>query len=289
VNGLCKGTRTPFAKAFTMTPVREHPLTALAGLCSTIRTALDLDAALAEVLRTLARTTAMQQAAVILAGEDGADPRFAALRASWGLPEGQAGAVGLGAAAHGRVIHAARAFVVRDLLAGPLFVDELPNRGPDKGEIFFMGVPIVLHGQAEGVLTADRLFAEEVSFKQDIRVMNVVAALIAQLIALNRQAQELEARVQQLSIMLEGGSADCDDLPPSARRSGRQEPQRPPGLVLLKDIEKHEVVAALERNGWVQSRAARELGITLRQMGYRVKKFGLASLVAERRRQAKAR
>jgi Nif-specific regulatory protein len=35
------------------------------------------------------------------------------------------------------------------------------------------------------------------------------------------------------------------------------------------------VESALIRNGWVQSRAARELGLTQRQLGYRMKKFDL--------------
>ena len=48
--------------------------------------------------------------------------------------------------------------------------------------------------------------------------------------------------------------------------------QRP---VSLEDIERQEVKSALQRNGWVQARAARELGLTQRQMGYRMKKFKL--------------
>jgi Nif-specific regulatory protein len=51
----------------------------------------------------------------------------------------------------------------------------------------------------------------------------------------------------------------------------------------LQEIERREVVSALERHNWVQSRAARELGITLRQMGYRIKKFDLENLLRERR------
>ena len=43
----------------------------------------------------------------------------------------------------------------------------------------------------------------------------------------------------------------------------------------LRDLEREEIEAALRRNGWVQVRAARELGLTERQMGYRIKKFGL--------------
>ena len=40
-------------------------------------------------------------------------------------------------------------------------------------------------------------------------------------------------------------------------------------------MERQQVVSALERHGWVQSRAARELGLTLRQIGYRIRKYGL--------------
>lgn len=43
----------------------------------------------------------------------------------------------------------------------------------------------------------------------------------------------------------------------------------------LRDMERQEIEAALRRNGWVQARAARALGLTQRQMGYRIKKFNL--------------
>jgi Nif-specific regulatory protein len=43
----------------------------------------------------------------------------------------------------------------------------------------------------------------------------------------------------------------------------------------LKDLERQEIIASLRRHGWVQARAARELGLTQRQIGYRIKKFKL--------------
>ncbi len=39
--------------------------------------------------------------------------------------------------------------------------------------------------------------------------------------------------------------------------------------------ERARVLAALERSGWVQAKAARLLGMTVRQLGYRVRKFGI--------------
>ncbi len=44
----------------------------------------------------------------------------------------------------------------------------------------------------------------------------------------------------------------------------------------LEDMERHEVETALKRHGWVQARAARELGLTQRQIGYRIKKYKLS-------------
>jgi len=44
----------------------------------------------------------------------------------------------------------------------------------------------------------------------------------------------------------------------------------------LEDMERREVETALKRHGWVQARAARELGLTQRQIGYKIKKYGLS-------------
>ena len=43
----------------------------------------------------------------------------------------------------------------------------------------------------------------------------------------------------------------------------------------LQDFEKAKIENTMVRHGWVQARAARELGITQRQMGYKLKKYGL--------------
>ncbi|MGC8603103.1 MAG: helix-turn-helix domain-containing protein, partial [Desulfomonilaceae bacterium] len=51
----------------------------------------------------------------------------------------------------------------------------------------------------------------------------------------------------------------------------------------LTEMEKRGIVAALQRNNWIQSHAARDLGITLRQMGYRVKKFGLEDYLKKKK------
>lgn len=43
----------------------------------------------------------------------------------------------------------------------------------------------------------------------------------------------------------------------------------------IKDIEKEEIIHALSECKWIMARAARELGITERMIGYKIKKYGI--------------
>ncbi|MEW6530914.1 MAG: sigma 54-interacting transcriptional regulator [Thermodesulfobacteriota bacterium] len=92
--------------------------------------------------------------------------------------------------------------------------------------------------------------------------------------------RELENLLERLAIIFEGKTIGVGDLAPYLSHVSRQEVDPDEReFEPLKEREKKDVMAALQRNNWIQSRAARELGITLRQMGYRVKKFGLDQLV----------
>ena len=65
-------------------------------------------------------------------------------------------------------------------------------------------------------------------------------------------------------------------LPPAASSTAPLPPSAPPRTrKSLLEIEREQIEAALLRHGWVQARAARELGLTQRQIGYKIKKFNL--------------
>ncbi|MFN2354840.1 MAG: sigma 54-interacting transcriptional regulator, partial [Desulfopila sp.] len=104
--------------------------------------------------------------------------------------------------------------------------------------------------------------------------------------------REMQNLVERMVILAENDRITLSDLPPNISRhesdtgadtgappappeSVDREPAHPIGGRSLSEIEREEVKAALIRNGWVQVRAARELGLTQRQMGYRIKKYGL--------------
>jgi len=43
----------------------------------------------------------------------------------------------------------------------------------------------------------------------------------------------------------------------------------------VEDLEKREILRALEEEGWVRFRAAKKLGITERMFNYRLRKYGM--------------
>lgn len=87
---------------------------------------------------------------------------------------------------------------------------------------------------------------------------------------------ELRVLVSRLAVTAPDDRIDIADIPPEMLAEGERPPVLPEDAAELRDMERQQVLSALTRHGWVQSRAARELGLTLRQIGYRIRKYGLA-------------
>jgi Nif-specific regulatory protein len=49
----------------------------------------------------------------------------------------------------------------------------------------------------------------------------------------------------------------------------------------IEDIEKSSILDALEKTGWNQAKAARMIGLTPRQIGYKMKKYSLSEQIKE--------
>ncbi len=97
--------------------------------------------------------------------------------------------------------------------------------------------------------------------------------------------REMENLMERLAIMSEGTIIQARDLDPYLSFNLNQADPETDSTELdsLQEMERRGVMAALERNNWVQSRAARDIGITLRQMGYRIKKFALENYIKQRK------
>lgn len=114
--------------------------------------------------------------------------------------------------------------------------------------------------------------------------------------------REMQNMVERMVILAESDRLTLDDLPHEVRNFSAHEDMEMVDNVVdkinryplssedtdnriehkdnrrlsLHDIERAEVESALRRNGWIQIMAARELGITQRQIGYRIRKYNLS-------------
>lgn len=104
--------------------------------------------------------------------------------------------------------------------------------------------------------------------------------------------RELENLVERLAILWEGGPIGYSHIlpyishPVTPVAPAGTEPEEALALAdghSLHDMEKRRLILALETNGWIQTRAAKELGITMRQIGYKIKKHRLEDMVRSRR------
>ncbi|MFI5293765.1 MAG: nif-specific transcriptional activator NifA [Thermodesulfovibrionales bacterium] len=89
--------------------------------------------------------------------------------------------------------------------------------------------------------------------------------------------RELENTIERLVVMSSRKVIALSDLPLTIR----DQPIKAARTVLMKnalpaavaDIEKEKIADALKKTGWVQAKAARLLGITPRQIGYKMKRY----------------
>ena len=106
--------------------------------------------------------------------------------------------------------------------------------------------------------------------------------------------RELENAVERLVVLSQGATIEEDDLPlsirsdlpvsshtaglldarptPSARES-LAEGQSLPETV--RGLEKERILRTLRESGGIQTKAAKTLGLTVRQLGYKLKKYGI--------------
>lgn len=170
-------------------------LVALSRITELIGTAVDLDNTLASILGVLGETMKMERATLLLYDRV---RQTLTIKASCGLSEEEEmrGVYRPDEGVCGQIFQSCSPFVVPDINSEPLFLNRTGARSKvRKTTISFLGVPVVVQGKPEGVLTVDRLFGDDVSFEEDIRFLSVLATLIAQFLTLHREIAKKEAKL----------------------------------------------------------------------------------------------
>ena len=146
--------------------------------------ASDLSDNLDTVLEVMAKHTGMMRGVITLLDERHGE---IAIEAAYGVsPEAQSrGRYKIGEGITGKVVENGKPLVIPNVLVEPLFLNRTGTRSR-KEAVSFICVPIKMDGRVIGALSADRLFAESEALEEDMRLLSVLASLVAKAVR-NRQ------------------------------------------------------------------------------------------------------
>lgn len=160
------------------TEVKE--LTALTEISKAITSSLDLQKVMQNILNILHEHLGMERGTLTLLDSQ---TKELAIQVACGLDleEIKRGRYKIGEGITGKVVAAGEPIVVPNVGKEPLFLNKTKARNDvTKGNIAFICVPIKLEDQTVGALSVDRLFQEQISFDEDVRVLTIIASMISQ-------------------------------------------------------------------------------------------------------------
>jgi Nif-specific regulatory protein len=178
-------------------------LSALLEVSKVLNSSFDLEKNLSKTMRAIADFLEMERGSVFLL-----DPNSKELRivAAHGLTKEQIqrGKYRIGEGIVGRVLEKGSPLVIPNVGAEPLFLNKTGSRIKKTG-ISFLCVPITFKGDSIGVLSADRIFKDrDITVDEDIRVLEIIASIIAQYIILWKHYKETEQEREILKLQLKG-------------------------------------------------------------------------------------
>lgn len=178
-------------------------LSLLFEISRTLDISMDLRDVVDPVLNAIGKHMGMVRGALILLNRETGE---IFIDTAYGLSESQKqrGKYKLGEGVTGKVIQTGQPACVPRISEEPLFLNRTgARRDLSKKDISFICVPIKLGNEVIGALSADRLFSEEVSFQEDVRLLSIIASMISQAVRLRQSAQEEHKRLMEENIRLQ--------------------------------------------------------------------------------------
>jgi len=184
--------------------IRENRiLSALLEVSKVLNSSFDLDKNLSRTMHVLGDFLEMERGSVFLLGHNTKELRIVAAH---GLTKEQIekGRYRIGEGIVGRVLEMGSPMVIPNVGEEPLFLNKTGARIGKNG-ISFLCVPIKFKGKSIGVLSVDRIFKDKtITINEDIRVLEIVASIIAQYVILWKHYRESEQERENLKLELRG-------------------------------------------------------------------------------------
>ncbi len=158
----------------------------------------ELGEVLDDVLSCISRHSSMQRATLTLLNRDTGELMSDAFfgKSTDQVSPSDNSDTGINQGAIGKVIDAGRPGVVRCRASEPLFFDRPGVSGRvRRKDVSICCVPIRMGNLSIGALSADCLFEAPVPLSEDLRLLSIIASMIAQAVKLRRSAQEEQKRL----------------------------------------------------------------------------------------------
>jgi len=178
-------------------------LSLLFDISRTLDESIDLHDVVHPVLRLTAEHMGMLRGTISLLNRQTGE---IFIEAAYGLSDHQQkrGKYQLGEGIIGKVVQTGRPMVIPNISEEPKFLDKTGAREDlRKKDISFICVPIKIGKDIIGTLSTDRLFAEDISLDEDVRLLTIIASMIAQAVKLRRSIQEERQRLLEENTRLQ--------------------------------------------------------------------------------------
>ncbi len=102
----------------------------------------------------------------------------------------------------GKVVEAGEPIVVPNVGNEPLFLNRTKTRDLNRGDISFICVPIKLEKKTIGAMSVDRLFSENISFEEDVRLLTIISSMVAQAVRIHQMHEKEKEQLTRENIQL---------------------------------------------------------------------------------------
>jgi len=164
-------------------------------ISQTLDQSIELETVVTPVLKAIAENMGMLRGTITLLNRESGE---ISIEAAYGLSNSQKekGKYRIGEGITGKVVQTGKPMVVPNISADPMFLNRTGARKDlRKKDISFICVPIKLGSETIGALSVDRLFAEDISLDEDVRLLSIISSMIARAVKLRQEIEEERQRL----------------------------------------------------------------------------------------------
>ena len=173
--------------------IEEHSL--LFKVSQILDRSIDLKQVISPVLKAAAEQIGFERGTITLLNRNTGE---IIIEAAYGLSNSQRerGRYRLGEGITGRVVQTGKPAIIPNVSKDPEFLNRTGARKDSvRKEISFICVPITLGAETIGAFSCDRVYADKIGLDEDVRLLSILASMIAQAVKLRQSVQEERQRL----------------------------------------------------------------------------------------------